>query len=1232
MSAYRPLSLVTALLAGLFAPVLSMPLQAADETVPAGLCYAATAEGGRIVVPLEYTEVVLDITPGLMEAEVTQVFTNRTETALEATYLYPLPPGATITSFELRLGDRVIRSVVREKQQAKAEYEVAKAEGKKAALLAQHDPSLFSTAVANFLPGETVHIVLKFIQPVALRPDASEVRFPMVTGQKYFPADAAPVAKGNADVAPERSVAAGHVYAFDVLVSGFPVEEITSSSHHIRVESTPAGSYRVSLVDEISVPDRDFVLNIATKPARGAQATIITQAGPTGQHGLLTVFAPTRQQAANPAPGGRDFLFLIDHSGSMGDTRMASARLGVQGCLLNLAVEDRFQIVIFDSKHEFYQPEWIQATPAAVAEAVLWVEKVQSNSGTEMQPALNASLDFIQRGGAPARPNHIVFLTDGDVGNEGALITLLESRIGQTRLFTFGVGSAPNSYLIQKMAEAGRGLARFVADDAGVAREMADLFASLAAPVWTDLRLNLLDEAGAPMAGMLLPRQLSDVFAGQSIQATFHTGNLTPAAVVIEAQEAGGPVRLRLPVAATVRGDGLARLFGHKLHEEQESLLRRAATDEQRTAVRAEMLRIALSYQLVTEQTSRVAIDRVVARTPGAPLRTANVAQQASAGDQDGDDVVVLSPFDVSAGDDNGYTSATAVSGSRLNTTLCDIGSSVTVVTSQFLSDIAVGARQEELLSYLRQPDSDVAGGPRGNFAASLDSLPLVSLGDPTFIDTITVQPVHRNRLLVTQSRAVAKNRATLSARVGDEGYSAVTLDASAILQKDKTLTGRAIITHTRQEKAQTGALVDVRKNLGDHVARGSLQWQRFAGYGSARLLKASFGREGSDRFSYGATVAWHEIRRTDAAQFGLGSPDATYDNLGFLNPDLLTAPTRRLKDTVAQMVFYSQLPIETGRHTVSLVGTWHRQESDWRAPETAGARRQDNTGVELWWQSSTDDRKGALEASLDLTALRTPGHTVASRRTRAASIMASWELLAGLRLFGRYTDEEFAPWLATGRYRLNGGRWLAVSPEQAGSRGGQLGLRWTAADGRLVAETAIFRENLRDSSYRDWAWELAHLANGREVLPNGDLRDAFSYATWPELQREGWTGDISLQPIRALRSTLKWSVDWKNSGPYIGGNRRASVVAAYTFQEGRFKGLTAGGGLNARNTLRFNDGYRLRGAVSWDLFLTYEYRLGGRRLSTQLNMVNLNGAPAQLTRFSPDHGRRLTLSQKVEF
>jgi hypothetical protein len=709
------------------------PASAAD-TAPCGLCYASGAAGERIVVPLESTEVVLDVQPGLLEAQVTQTFTNRTGAALEATYLYPLPAEATLTQFELHFRDRVIQSVVREKAQARVEYEAAKAEGKKAALLEQLDPALFSTAVANFLPGETVRVVIRFIQPVALTAAAAEIRFPMTTGVKYFPPGAIPGAPGTAAPTPPKvdasTVSEHHYYAFDVLVSGFPECAIECPSHAIKVEGQPGGRKRVALAEEIAIPDRDFVLRIEPRVSGEAASTVVTQRTATGSYGMFTVFPPQARPDNSVVKPGRDILFLLDRSGSMNGARLTSAKLGVQSCLEMLESKDRFQFAAFDDGYSFYRTSWTPANPEALAEAGRFVGELQSGGGTMMQPALAASLEFFDSTDT-GREQIIIFLTDGDVGNESELLNLLDAKIGRTRLFTFGVGAAPNAHLIDKMAERGRGQARFIADDSAIARELAALFETLATPVLTDLRLTLVDASGAAVAATVYPSTLRDVFMARAVQAVFAAEGAEPVAVVLEAQRGGSPVRVRLPLqGAELRGDGVAKHFGRMMYEDLEAQRRRATAAGNAgaggEALSKRMLETALRFQLVTELTSRVAVDREVSRQPQAALNSTTVAQ-CGAADQTAAaaggavaaaeaDVIVLSPFVVAAEEDTGYGASSTLAASRTwYNGLSDTASCISVVTQQFLQD--TGAKNsEDLLVYTTNTE---VGGIRGNYAGA---------------------------------------------------------------------------------------------------------------------------------------------------------------------------------------------------------------------------------------------------------------------------------------------------------------------------------------------------------------------------------------------------------------------------------------------------------------------------------------------------------------------------------
>jgi Ca-activated chloride channel homolog len=661
---------------------------------PRGMIFGLSPDDGkRIPIPLESTEVVLDVKPGLMEVQVTQTFVNRTETALEATYLYPLPDRATLTHFELHYQDHTVYSVVREKAAARAVYEAAKVEGKKTALLEQQDPSLFSTAVANFLPGERVQVVIRFVQPLELTANGIEVRFPMVTGDKYFPADAMPGSEGNAAPNPARrpnnAVAEIHVYAFDVQIAGIPVKSIKSSSHDIRAAQigTAPERFAVTLEKEITIPDRDFVLRIETRPGAGLQPTVVTQRTTTGDYGLVTVFPPTIRPKTVTAPPPRDVLFLIDRSGSMAGPRLESAKLGLEGCLDALAPEDRFQIVTFDDRFEFYRSSWIENGAKTLADARRHVRGIKVRGGTEVQAALSASLDVFEPN---ARQQILILITDGDVGNAASLLNLVERKIGQVRLFMLGIGEAPNATLIKQVAELGRGQARFITRDADVARELGDLFATLDAPVLTEPKLELFDVEGNQLQYTMFPERLPDVFFRRPAQIVYRTRGV-PAIVLLTGVENDHTVTHRLALEPSVlRGDGLEKEYGRRLFADTGRMLRRAETEEQRVLVRKEMLETALQFQLVTELTSRVAVDDRVSRDPNSPLASEHVAQFRPADQFGANGTVLMTPFQVTTDTDVGYTAGNTLSGGRVDTPLAITPGSISVMTKEFMDDFNV--------------------------------------------------------------------------------------------------------------------------------------------------------------------------------------------------------------------------------------------------------------------------------------------------------------------------------------------------------------------------------------------------------------------------------------------------------------------------------------------------------------------------------------------------------------
>jgi len=1207
-----------------------------------GACFVLDESGGVTVIPLESTEVVLDVKPGLLEAEVSQTFTNHGATPLEAIYRYPLPPGATITHFELRYPDHTLVSVVREKQAARTEYETAKTEGRRAALLEQFDPSLFSTSVANFLPGETVRAVLRFIQPIELRADVLEVRFPMVTGTKYFPAQGSPTAAAQAAAQPDHAGAgllgAGHVYAFDVSVAGMGARRIESPSHRISVESEGDDVHFVALAEEITVPDRDFVLRVERDAAKTLEPTWVTQRTASGDYGMLTVYPPATAAPGSPAAARpRDVLFLVDRSGSMQGVRFESAKTGLDRCLQRLRPQDRFHVVAFSTGYMFYADTWRRADAAAVGQAREWVRALKVDGGTELQAALAACLDAFEE---VDRDQILIVLTDGDVGDEKTLVTLVERKLRRARVFPLGIGDAPNPYLIAKLAQCGRGQARFISDDRQIARELDGLFATIDAPVLTEVSVRFLDDAGGMVVCQRFPDTLPDVFLGCPVQTVVRIPAGRPGTAVIEGVLNGRRHQQSFTlVGSPVRGDGLERLFGSRLAADLDDMMRREPDEAARELIRQELVATALQFGLVTEFTSRVAIDRAHVVAPeGSTLTTVNIAQSAVANqgatfDPNDPNTVVLSPFQVSANDDGYHTAATAVAGTRLSTNVRDVGAAIHVINAQFLRDTGATA-MEDLLPFAMEAQ-DAPSVASGLDRALTDGLPVVAIPTPTTVSDVVEKSFGLAAGEVRQRRAGIVPVSTLTAVVGDDGYAAATVEIGGALDDADRLPILAIASWERDDTDRWTLWMDTEFVDDRRQVRGTVHGRDLGGYGRLTSLRAGWRERLGDDLRLEIVGLTGRLERDDATQFHLDAPGARYDGLGFFNLDLLTADLRSIDEQIARGTLDGAIDGGSWSHRWGIAAQWHRRETDWRV-EVDGATaapRTETTRLEVADRIGLFDDGLILTPAWGLARWSTPGQSQPERSATRSSFDVALHLSDAFSLVGVVADDSMLPEVQTGHFLQTGQGLVSASAGLERHRGGQLGIHLALRDNRLTGRFAWFRESIDGLRYRAWGWERDHAATGPVWIDASTVRQPVSTAEWPQFTREGWIGTADFNPTREFAATACWAIDTADEGPYRGGNRRASVFLRYRPVAGWFARWEIGGGAAWRNDLTFDDGHRLEGGARLDLFLARTFRFhAGRQTRVQINCIDLADTGVQPTRFVENRGRRVHVSVSQSF
>jgi Ca-activated chloride channel family protein len=574
------------------------------------------ARGGTAsqTAPLLSTAVEIQVTAHVARAKVVQRFRNPHGDWYEGLYVFPLPENAAVDHLRMQIGDRVIEGEIRGKSEAKATYAQAKAEGRRATLLEQERPNIFTSSVANIGPGDEIGVEIEYQQTLRYDQGRYSLRFPMVVGPRYLPASMDPIdaERVSPPVLHPASVVGLHnpVTLRVELQAGVAVAELASASHPIHATCDQAGC-RASLQQEVPA-NKDFVLDWTLVQGASPAAAVVAEKKGERYYGLVMVVPPAAKQSAQRLP--REVVYVIDTSGSMHGASIMQAREALELAIRRLAPGDRFNVIEFNSYAQALYEGALYATPENVQRAVRWVRALQAQGGTEMAKALDLALDGRE---TPGRVRQIVFLTDGAVGNEEQLFRMIRARLGDSRLFTVGIGSAPNSHFMTKAAQLGAGSFTYIGRIDEVKEKMSALFAKLESPVLKGVRV---DWDGVPEV-VAWPRQIPDLYAGEPVMLSFSAPGL-PRELSVSGQAGGEAWQVRVPVVEAEGKNALAVLWAR---EQIGALMDRMRDGAPESEIREAVTALALEHHLVSRFTSLVAVDKTPARTDAA-LKSAAIA------------------------------------------------------------------------------------------------------------------------------------------------------------------------------------------------------------------------------------------------------------------------------------------------------------------------------------------------------------------------------------------------------------------------------------------------------------------------------------------------------------------------------------------------------------------------------------------------------------------------------
>jgi Ca-activated chloride channel family protein len=586
-------------------------------------------EQGYTTATLLNTDVDVVINGLVARVSVRQEFRNEGSEWVEGVYVFPLPDKAAVDRMRLHIGDRFIEGEIQEEEHAKKTYEQAKKAGKKTSLVQQQRANLFTTSVANVAPGELVVVEIEYLEDIRYEDGRFSIRFPMTLTPRYISGQSLPDKVGSGwsqdtDRVPDASLitppmvsrSRGHNISLTATVNaGVPLEIIASRYHAVSV-AEENGTYSVTL-DGGQVPmDHDFELVWQPVPSAAPRAMAFTETIAGKPHHLLTIMPPD-QDSAPPVLMPREMILIIDTSGSMHGVSIAQAKRAVQLALNGLQPTDRFNVIEFNSFTNALYPASVMASPLNISNAQSFVRQLQANGGTEMRPALSMAL-----GGETGETHlrQIVFVTDGSVGYEDEMFSMIEEKLGNSRLFTVGIGSAPNSLFMRRAAEAGRGSYTFISALHEVGEKMNGLFRKLEHPQVTDIAVQWPSSVGVDS----YPETIPDLYLGEPVTVKARaTGEYQAGDIVrISGNSVSGAWSTTLPLQSSRQSEGIGALWARaRIAELMDNERRQGNPDE----IRAAVVETAIEHHLVSKYTSLVAVDKTPVRPASDPLSSEQV-------------------------------------------------------------------------------------------------------------------------------------------------------------------------------------------------------------------------------------------------------------------------------------------------------------------------------------------------------------------------------------------------------------------------------------------------------------------------------------------------------------------------------------------------------------------------------------------------------------------------------
>lgn len=463
-------------------------------------------------LPLKDTKVDIAVSGVIADVKVTQTYRNEGSRPINATYVFPASTRAAVYSMRMRIGDQLIVAKIKEKEVAKQEFENAKKEGKSASLLEQNRPNVFTMSLANVMPLEQIEIELRYTELLVPTDSVYEVVYPTVVGPRYASPDAESSPKQNGFIKTpylhegKQPTSTLHISA--KISAGLPILDLSSPSHQI-APTWQSGTVAQMTMDDADAfqGNRDFVLHYRLAGNQISSGLLLYQS--EGENFFLYMAQPPQRVATDDIPA-REYIFVVDVSGSMEGFPLNTSKQLLRDLIGKLRPTDLFNVVLFAGDSSVLSEKSLEANEQNISSAISFLQKQRGSGGTELLPAVKQAM-ALPRSDNVSRS--IVLVTDGFISGEQGVFDYIRENLNQCNVFSFGIGSSVNRYLIEGIAKAGMGEPFIVLNETEAPAIAARFREYIETPVLTDMqvKINGLD------AYDVEPLRLPDLFAQRPV-------------------------------------------------------------------------------------------------------------------------------------------------------------------------------------------------------------------------------------------------------------------------------------------------------------------------------------------------------------------------------------------------------------------------------------------------------------------------------------------------------------------------------------------------------------------------------------------------------------------------------------------------------------------------------------------------------------------------------------------